>query len=202
MANDIAPESPKTRIQRWYLHDSNMTERTARAGLDVNTVGFTFADGTETQVELSKLFGGSLPAPSVGRAAAAFGINTSAGNAANTAGKGSTVEETINLGKEAIEARLETFAEGRWTTERAEGGPRPSLFFDALKVFREQNGADTSDARMAALRAEFADADKRTAYLSIPQFKVVYLDLQHKRQLEAAAKKAAADGIDTGALLA
>ncbi len=202
MANDIAPESPKTRIQRWYLHDSNMTERTARAGLDVNTVGFTFADGTETQVELSKLFGGSLPAPSVGRAAAAFGINTSAGNAANTAGKGSTVEETINLGKEAIEARLETFAEGRWTTERAEGGPRPSLFFDALRKFRADRGADVSDARMAQLRLDYAEPEKRNAYLSIPEFKTVYLQLQHERQMEKAAKAAADSGVDASALLA
>lgn len=202
MANDTPDSDKKTRIQRWYLHESNPAERTARAGLDVTTVGFTFADGTESSVELAKLFGGTLPAPSVGRAAAAFGINTSAGNAANTAGKGATIEETITLAKEAIEARLETFGEGRWTTERAEGGPRPSLFFDALRKFRADRGADVSDARMAQLRLDYAEPEKRNAYLSIPEFKTVYLQLQHERQMEKAAKAAADSGVDASALLA
>lgn len=182
MANDSAPEGTKRRtVTRWYLHDSNMDERTARAGLDVNTVGFTFEDGQEESIKLASVFGGTLPPPCVGRAAAAFGINTSAGNAANTA-----ENKTAVGAREAVGARLETFAEGRWTTERAEGGPRASLFFDALIAFRQSKGADVSEAKIAELRQKFSEPEAKKAALATGEFKKFYLQMQMERQLAAA----------------
>lgn len=194
MANDTPEAAGKreVKVQRWFLTESNPSERVPRATNDVTIVGFTFADGTESQIDLKDIFGGSYPPVSVGRAAAAFGINTSAGNAANTA------EEKTPAGlKDAVDARLETFHEGRWSAERAEGGPRSSLFFDALLAYRQQNGADVSEAKMAALRATFADPEQRKAAMANGAFKKVYLQIQHERAMAAADK---ASG-DTGALL-
>jgi len=195
MANDgieATAGKREVKVQRWFLTESNPTERVPRATNDVTIVGFTFADGTESQIDLKDVFGGSYPPVSVGRAAAAFGINTSAGNAANTA------EEKTPAGlKDAVDARLETFGEGRWSAERAEGGPRSSLFFDALLEYRRQNGADISEAKMAALRTTFADAEQRKAALANGAFKKVYLTMQHERAIAQAEKS----GGDAGALL-
>lgn len=196
MANDgteVVAGKREVKVQRWFLTESNPTERVPRATNDVTIVGFTYADGTESQCDLKDVFGGTYPPVSVGRAAAAFGINTSAGNAANTA------EEKTPAGlKEAVDARLETFTQdGRWSAERAEGGPRSSRFFDALLEYRRQNGADVSEAKMAALRATYADPEQRKAAMGNGPFKKVYLQLQHERAMAAADKT----GADTGALL-
>lgn len=186
MAQDSAPEltSKKRSVQRWYLHDSNMEERVPRAGLDVNTVGFTFEDGSDEQIPLAEVFGGNLPPPCVGRAAAAFGINTSAGNAANTA-----TDKSSEGARNAVGARLDTFREGRWSTERAEGGPRSSLFFEALIEFRRSKGADVSEAKIAELRQKYSDPQARQDAMATGEFKKFYLELQMQKRLA---------GVETG----
>lgn len=186
MANDgteVAAGKRDIKVQRWYLTESSPTEPVSRATNDVTIVGFSYADGSESRIDLKDVFGGSYPPVGVGRAAAAFGINTSAGNAANTA------EEKSPAGlKDAVDARLETFLEGRWSAERAEGGPRASLFFDAMYKFRQERGADVSDAKMAEIRIKFAEpAAKKEAMLNT-DFKKVFLALQYERQLAAAEK--------------
>lgn len=183
MAND-APESKREiKVQRWFLTESSPSEPVSRATNDVTIVGFTFADGSSSQLDLKDVFGGSYPPIGVGRAAAAFGINTSAGNAANTAD-----EKTPAGLKDAVDARLETFGEGRWSAERAEGGPRASLFFDALFAYRQRHGADTSEAKQAELRTAYAEPEAKKAALGNAEFKKVYLQLQHERAMAQADK--------------
>lgn len=184
MANDGIDGASKReiKVQRWFLTESS-NEPVSRATNDVTIVGFSFADGSQSQIDLKDVFGGSYPPVGVGRAAAAFGINTSAGNAANTA------EEKTPAGlKDAVDARLETFLEGRWSAERAEGGPRASLFFDALLKFRQERGADVSEAKMAELRAKYAEPAAKKDVMAIGDFKKVYLALQYERQMAAAEK--------------
>lgn len=202
MANDAAPESEggkRIRAQRWYLHESAPNEKVARCDTDVTHVGFAYTDGEESVLDLKDVFGGSLPPPSVGRAAAAFGINTSAGNAGNTVGKDATAAEV----REAIEARLETFTNGRWTSERAEGGPRPSMFFEALRQHRAASGRPADDAAMADFRTrhpELSEPKVQMAHLAkSPDLRAIYDKIRMDRVLAQAAKKG--ESVDAASLL-
>ena len=83
------------------------------------------------EVDLAEMFGGKLPPASIGRAAAAFGLNTSIGNAANTATghDGEAASTTLEDIQDAVQKRIKSLSEGKWSAERAEFGPRTSYFF-------------------------------------------------------------------------
>lgn len=184
-------------IKRTFIHDSDPTPQ-ARVGLDVNTIVFTFRDGKGHEVDkitfpLAQAFGGSLPAPGVGRAAAAFGINTSAGNAGNTVkgegGEAADLSERI----EAIKARLETFSEGRWESERASAtGPRTSMVLEAIKAVLDKGGR--SDDYPKFVESLTNKPELKAQFLENPKIKLEYMRLQDLRRAEVRSKLEAAAG--------
>ena len=188
-------------LTRLFVHDNGHVG--PRAGLDVNTVVFKYQDDKETRVELAQFFGGSLPAPGVGRAAAAFGIQTSAGNTVGTvererdeAGKiiGDPHPDDV---REAVEDRIATFLAGRWASEAGPGGPGTSSKMDTLIKFRtEVLKQPADDEWQAKVRAQLEeDENWWKTLLQDPQFRSVHATLQAERaaaRAKAAAEKAAA----------
>lgn len=186
VAEEVRPEAGKgsrgpNKIQRYYLQESAPNEQRARVANDVTHVCFLFEDGERLQWDLAKAFGGTLPPASVGRAAAAFGINTSAGNAANTAD-----DKTPAGMREAVIDRLEKFEAGIWSAERAEGGPRTTIFFEALMRFRASRKSDVSEAKMAELRETYSDKKKREQALTNAALREVYEQVRHEAAMERA----------------
>lgn len=160
-----ANKSTKGRVLRRLFANDDGTV-TGRAGLDVNTVIFKSEDDKEIRVDLAQFFpGGKLPSPCVGRAAAAFGINTSAGNVVGTLERERDEEGRITGTPhpedvlEAIKDRIETFAAGRWAEESAAGGPRTSLMLEAAIAFRKAGGKEP-DADWLAKTRQRLDEDK------------------------------------------
>jgi len=167
----------------------------SRATENVVAIGFKYADDEESWIDLAKVFGGNLPPPSVGRAAAALGVSTSAGNAGGSVAKAAGHNPEVI--REAVEKRLETFvpedgSPGEWSAERDSGGPRTSVLLEALKAYRQQHNADTSDAKMAELREKLKDEEWRKKYLSHQDFQAVLLKVKRvkaeQREAEAAKK--------------
>ena len=183
MATEAKRES---KVQRIFISEDG--EAHARATLDTTQVVFKYADGNETRFDLSTVFpGGALPAPCVGRAAAAFGINTSAGN---LAGPLSSADEI----REAVEGRLEDFASGAWTTAR-ESGNRPSDLLEAWIVFRTQNGSPVTDNWRAGASEKLKDEDFREQVIKEPQIAAALAKIKADRAaVRAAAAAQAAKG--------
>lgn len=178
-------------LTRLFLHDDGST--TPRSKNDVNTVIFKFEDETEVRFPLAPIFGGTLPAPGVGRAAAAFGINTSAGNTIGTLDKDEDGNVHPDDVKVAVEDRLATFTAGRWSEESAAGGPGTSLRLETMIKFRKDvNGKDADDAWKTAMRAKLED-DKEfwKNLMGDPAFRTVHEALKAERA--ASRAKAAAE---------
>lgn len=190
-------------IKRSYTHDSS-SEQAPRAGLDVNAIIFSFYDGenkvAEEKFDLAAAFGGALPAPCIGRAAAAFGINTSAGNAGNTV-KGEDGEDPNVADRiEAVKDRLATFLEGNWESERESSGPRVTLVVEAIKLALTRAGKSTDDATMQKYIDDIATdpVKKKLQYLENKAVKAAYTHLQIERRNAVLAKlnaEAEASGI-------
>ena len=187
-------------LRRLFAHDDGSV--TGRAGLDVNTVIFKLEDEREIRDELAKYFGGKLPPPCVGRAAAAFGINTSAGNVVGTLERERDEDGKITGTPhpddvfEALNDRLETFKAGRWAEESAAGGPRTSLMLEtAIKFRKEVQGKDSDPDWLAKTRERFEDdKDFTKKLLSDPQFRAIHEGIKLERaqaRATAAAQKAA-----------
>lgn len=161
-------------------------EITSRSTLDVEAVIFEFPNGHKFTMELSDLFPDSqLPPPSVGRAAAGAGINTSVGN---VFGGITDTEEAI----EAAESRWETLTAGAWSAER-KTGPRTSDLVEAWAAFRLKNGAPDSPEWRAMAKSKLLNKEKTAKDLLVmPGLKAEYDAIKARRAAERAEKSRAA----------
>lgn len=200
MATDVDKPKSKRSITRLFRNEGS-DEPTSRATESTTHILFRFADGEETEFDLAKAFGGSLPPKGVGRAAAAFGISTSAGNAGNTAAHQKDTDDP-EVAREAVEARLETLvppdgSPGEWSAGPAEGGPRTSLLLEAVIAYRIANGRPVDDAAMKPILAQLHNPDKDAAKAyakklgEVPQVEAELQKIKAKRAADRAAKAAA-----------
>lgn len=177
-------------IQRTFKNAEG--PETSRAQLDTTHVVFTFNDGRKIEVDMAPYFGGSLPEPCVGRAAAAFGLSTSGGNAGNTVD-----DDTPEGIRDAVEKRVEVWNDGDWATGR-DDGPGTSLMLEALRAFRTEKGAPTDDATMLKFKEQFK-TDKVTVkkFMGHPGFAAHYNRIQlERRQARAASEGGVATDAD------
>ena len=179
-------------ITRLFLNEDGVV--TARAREDTVTVIFKYQDEKETRFDLAKIFGGKLPQAGVGRAAAAFGISTSAGNAGNTAAAASETDDP-DVVREAVEDRLEVFSPedgspGEWSAEREAGGPRTSILLEALVAFRKERGAESPADKIAAFREKFKDKDYTKKQMASAAFRAHYERIKAEKAQARAAKAA------------
>jgi len=186
-------------LTRLFIHESDKTPR-PRAGLDVTDIVFKYADDHETRVPLAQYFGGTLPAPGVGRAAAAFGINTSAGNTIGTLERerdasGKLAEPDPADVKAAVEDRLETFTAGRWAAEEGAGGPGVGTRLLSLIAYREKSGKTADETWKAKMRERLEeDKDFWKSLVANDAFRAVHEGLVAERaaaKAKSAASKAA-----------
>jgi hypothetical protein len=201
----MATSTPGERARSIYrlFKDSN-GKVGPRATLDCTSVIFKFDDDTVEEIELAQVFGDALPPPCVGRAAAAFGISTSAGNAGNTLPKaeGETRKDASEV-REAVADRLQTFLDGQWSTDRG-GGGAPSLFIEAVRRYRVEKGAPVDEAAMAKISEKLkSDPDLQKGFMKVPAFMVVLETVKAEnasKRLEALKAKASQSEIDDSAI--
>lgn len=179
------------RLQRTFRNEGS-DELTSRATPETTHVVFkVLGNGQVIEFDLRDVFGGTLPPPCVARAAAAFGINTSAGNMLTGVENPDDPEEVA----EAIEHRLESFKAGRWSAEREGGGGRPKLIWLALLAFRAEQGAPTDDAAMAKFKPMLDEKEKVKSWMANEKFMRHYLRIKEERAARSskAPVKAASD---------
>ena len=191
---DEAPEKSKrpARVNRLFRHEGS-DELTSRATPETTHVIFKVV-GNEKAIEfpLAQMFPGQkLPPPCVARAAAAFGVNTAAGNMLT--GLEDADKDDPEAVAEAIEHRLATFADGRWSAEREGGGGRPKLIWLALLAFRQEKGQPVDEASMAKFKAKVDDKEAVKSWMANAGFQKHYLRIQAERQ---ASKVSAAKDSD------
>lgn len=188
MAEEQTSKRKRT-LTRLFEHESEPKVR-PRADLDVTAVIFNYEDGKNTRFELADIFPGGLPKPCVARAAAAFGVNTSAGNAGNTLD--SDAPDDI---RDAVEGRLELFSAGKWSQERQGGGPRTSILLEALVAYRKGHNMPIDEASLQKFRDRFDDKDAVKSWMADPDFAKVYYQIQAEKRIANAESKgkAAAD---------
>ena len=198
-------ESPV--IQRIFHHADG--EQSGRARKDTVAITFKCQNGATGTVDMAKVFGGTLPPPSVGRAAAAFGVSTTIGNAGNTAGADDKKARGLKREDDpdpeivfnALMSRLEKVVppdgtEGEWTTAR-ETGPRTSLMLEAIVAYRTAKGRPVNDEVLAKYRASLRDIDYVKRTMADPDFRVIY----EKMRVEKTLSSIKADGKSEGSLL-
>jgi hypothetical protein len=168
--------------------NASSEELAGRAGLDCEAVIFKFPDDTEEEVDLAEFFGGHLPPPCVGRAAAAFGLNTSIGNAGNTAKEEDGSKASPETQIEAVKTRIEVLRQGKWASDAIGGGARPSLLLAAIKEYREANKAPTDDEKMAEIRQKLRDDEELAKQWSKLPPIVAILDRMRAERNQANAK--------------
>lgn len=184
-----AAKTKRTVAKRTFRSQSG--EITSRSVPDVEAVIFEFpANGFQMVMELKDIFPDGLPPPSVGRAAAAAGVNTSVGN---VFGGIFDTEEAI----EAAESRWATLQEGSWSAER-KTGPRTSDLVEAWAAFRVKRGApDNKEWRERAKAQILSGAKTSKELLSMSGLKAEYDAIRAKRAAERAEKSRAAASADT-----
>jgi hypothetical protein len=182
MAEETASKREK-HLTRLFEHESEPKVR-GRAHLDVVAVIFQYEDQKQSRIDLASLFPQGLPPPCVGRAAAAFGVNTSAGNAGNTLD--SKLAEDIRI---AVENRLELFEMGKWSQERQGGGAGPKLLLDTLVEFRKAHNQPVDEASLQKFVDAFDDKDRVKVWMGDPEFLAIYVRLQTERRLARAQAK-------------
>ena len=191
---DEAPEKATrpAKVNRLFRHQGS-DELTSRATNETTHVIFRVVkSGQEIVFDLAQLFPGKkLPEPCVARAAAAFGVNTAAGNMLT--GLEDVEKEDPEAVAEAIEHRLATFADGRWSAEREGGGGRPKLIWIALLAFRQEKGQPVDEASMAKFKAKVDDKEAVKSWMANAGFQKHYLRIQAERQ---ASKVSAAKDSD------
>ena len=188
----------KQSIQRIFVNDEG--DPTGRAQTDTNTVVLkTLKDGKELRCNLADAFAGQLPPPCVGRAAAAFGISTSIGNAGNSAiaiaadafyegddrDQRAAALERVNPeeGLKAMADRWDSFKSGEWSSER-ELGPSTALLIEAVAEYRKAHGKATTDEDRVRYSALFKDKEEVKKHLKVPAFFEMYEKLRVARRLE------------------
>lgn len=187
---NTTPSKREARIQRFFLNEGS-DEPTGRAQENTHTIGFKFVkNDEEIRFELAKVFGGSLPPPSVGRAAAAFGVSTSAGNAGNTAASTAGSDDP-EVAMEAVNKRLEQLESGEWSAERDDGTPRTSLLMEAFIAWRIDNKAPVDEAAMAPHREKFKDKEHVSKIMAHPQIRAKLEAMKAERAVKRAQEKAA-----------
>lgn len=202
-------------ISRIFVNDEG--DPTSRAQLDTNTVILkTMKDGKELRCNLADIFGGKLPAPCVGRAAAAFGVSTSLGNAGNSeiaaaareAHGGAEDAETrraaldaVNpeVGMSAMADRWASLQAGEWSAER-EIGPSTSLLVEAVAAYRKAHGKDTTDADRERYRTLFKDKEEVKNHLKVAAFREIYEKMKMDRTLERLKAQGGTEADDTALL--
>lgn len=186
----------KRSITRLFINDDGSTS--GRATETTHTVVFKYADDSETRFDLRKI-GVDTSKPSVARAAAAFGVSTSAGNAGNTAAAAEGTDDPEFIRGE-VEDRLDTIAPndgspGVWAAEREAGAPRTGLLLEACIAFRKQHSNKDADPQwLADTRTKLQDKDFVKNLQGDGRFKAILEQLKLKKAEERAAKAAASAG--------
>jgi len=204
-------ETDKTRntgqLRRLFVNDDG--EPTPRATTRTHTVVFKYKDDSETRFALQQI-GVDISKPSVARAAAAFGVSTSAGNAANTAAAAASKSgefeedsaEHIDFLRSEVEDRLSDFTgkdgqPGLWSADRVAGAPRTGLLLEACILFRKEvQKAEADPEWIARTREKLQDKDfVKNKLLANAQFKAIQERLKlQKAQANAAKAEASAKG--------
>src|SRR5262245_7553157 len=204
MAEQKKPTKARS-ITRSFVNDSGV--ESARATNDAKVVVLTFANKYQIKYDLSEAFGGSLPAPSVGRAAAAFGLSTSLGNAGNTAGaEAAPVVGTDDEGRpikgeadpndiiEAVEERLARLKEGTWAAEREGAGPPTTIMVEAFVEYRKVKGLSHDEPRIDRFREDIKDKGTREQFMADADYRRVYEGIRSAKAI-ARATQVAASGL-------
>jgi hypothetical protein len=210
-------ETDKTRntgqLRRVFVNDEG--DPTPRATNSTHTVVFKYKDNSETRFDLRQI-GVDCSKPSVARAAAAFGVSTSAGNAANTAAANASKQgefeedstEHIEFLREEVEDRLADFLgkdgkPGIWSAERVAGAPRTCILLEAAIAYRTTVQKAEADATwLARTRERLQDKDHVKKLQSNAEFRAILDNLKLEKQKANAAKSAAAAKGDTGSAAA
>lgn len=151
----------KRSITRLFINDDGSI--VGRASESTHTVVFKYADDTESRFELKRI-GVDVSKPSVARAAAAFGVSTTAGNAGNTAAAAEGTDDPEFI-KAEVDDRLDTIAPsdgtpGVWAAEREAGAPRTGLLLEAFTAYRKAElGKDADPEWLAKTRERLQDKD-------------------------------------------
>ncbi len=183
----MADESKKTpRLVRSFRSEGSedLTPRVTETVIAINFV--TPANGKSIEVPLS-----SFP-PGIQKAAMAYGLNATIGNA-----MGNLESEELDDPDEILEAvqeRIKSLQAGKWAGERT-GGGRPSIVWMAFTDWRKSNGVKDTEEKLAALRTQWFDDDANFKKLQAnPEFSV-YL-----AQFKASRKKPEAGAVSADLL--
>jgi len=204
MAEQKKPTKARS-IVRSFISEAG--EETPRATNDAKAVVLTFANKYKIQYDLVDAFAGTLPAPSVGRAAAAFGLSTSLGNAGNTAGaENAPVVGTDEDGRpikgeadpndiiEAVEERLARLKEGTWAAEREGAGPPTTIMVEAFVEYRKAKGLSFDEPRIERFREDIKDKGTREQFMADADYRRVYEGIRSAKAI-ARATQVAASGL-------
>lgn len=174
-------------LRRLYRNrDGEVTKRLSDqvAGVILETI----SGGHRVDADLAQLFGGSLPEPSMGLCAAAFGMNTVLGN--EIAGKDKSDPAALAT---AISERLGAIYEGEWSEGRQ--GPRIKDVLEAWKADATERGKVVSEAGYEKMRQRLLAGEvQKQDLLNIPQINAHYLKAKAEKALAAfQGAKAAAE---------
>ncbi len=189
MAN--AP-SEKRHLRRLY-RNTGETDATKELSGDVEFVIIeTINGGHRVECDLKALFPeGAFPPPCMGRAAAAFGLNTVVGNA--VAGKDKDDPEEVHR---MMQARWDSIAGGEWSEGRQ--GPLTADVIAAWAADAINRGKQVTDASREAVKAKLKSGEWSVkGLLDIPGIQVEYqkaiVAKQQAKLAEAQAKAGTGD---------
>ena len=181
---EVEGKATRTRaeVSKRYFRLSDGTY-VSRANNDV--VGFRF-DVLDETGEVFESFEGNFDDynESVIRAAAMWGMMTSAGN--TTGGKSLTPQERAEL----VADRLGLFADGEWTGER-QSGPRSSQLLEAIIAVRAAGGAETTEEQKATLATKLQDEEEKKKWMANGKVAAALAQIKAEAAMERAKKAAA-----------
>ena len=185
----MAAQSKTSRLVRSFRSEGS-ADLTPRVTMNVTHVHFeTPANGKSVEASLAEFFGGQLPPPGIGRAAAAYGLNTTIGNALGNL-EGDELNDPDEI-MEAIRDRIETLKKGQWASDRV-GGGRPSIVKMAFFDWRKSKGVKDSDEKIASLTAQwFEDETNFKKLQANPEFAVYLAQFKASRKKPEAGAAAA-----------
>lgn len=140
----------------------------------------TISGGHRVVADLARIFGGSLPEPSMGLCAAAFGMNTVLGN--EIAGKDKSDPQALAT---AISERLEAIYEGEWSEGRQ--GPRVKEVLDAWAADAIARGKAVTDDKREVMRQRLLAGEVTSKdLLNIPTINAQYQRAKAERAIAIA----------------